>query len=116
MFAHDEAVIGLKLNLTTDGGARNGHFYSHSRHTAELHVGEPPSITKAPVASHSTGNQEHLLSLNKPGFIRYNKSYFLSPQKKQQSVLFHVSVMYQGFDFQSSMFLLSISKQVGFQV
>lgn len=26
VFAHGEAVIGLKLNLTMDGGTRNGHF------------------------------------------------------------------------------------------
>lgn len=26
VFAHGEPVIGLKLNLTMDGGKRNGHF------------------------------------------------------------------------------------------
>lgn len=26
VFAHGEPVIGLKLNLTMDGGTRNGHF------------------------------------------------------------------------------------------
>lgn len=26
VFAHDEPVIGLKLNLATDGGTRYGHF------------------------------------------------------------------------------------------
>lgn len=26
VFAHGEPVIGLKLNLTVDGGTRNGHF------------------------------------------------------------------------------------------
>ena len=33
VFAHGEPVIGLKLNLTMDGGTRNWYFI----HTADTH-------------------------------------------------------------------------------
>lgn len=39
-FAHGEPVIGLKLNLTMDGGARNGHFI----HTLDTQRSTAPGL------------------------------------------------------------------------